>query len=448
MSPINISAFIYLLPLLPMLASANPIPVPTTPSRASRSGTVVPITPRHQIVQRDDDVFDSAGFVRQEWSAVQNKYKNAMQYLSGVTLAEVDISLEPLSAAVPLGAPNISQALDSSATGAGRSSVVVEASGTSTRIRVGQGKDFATLAMPSVVSTTAAPGPTSAAAISTGASSPIAPSAASAAAPSPAELGLAQVESQLATPLSLPVELQKRGSSGMVPLTDYMSGSMDVLYYGPISIGTPAQSLTVDFDTGSADLWVSGLCFPTSLTNPQLPVNCAGCTSQQFNASASSSYVNKNTAFSVEYGSGSVSGTLAQENVQMANTAVNGQYFGAVNSESADFYSNPNSGVIGMAFSAISSSGKPTYFENLISNKAVAAPLFGFHLTRKQVTGSGLCIGCYDSSKFSGGINWVPVISQTYWSVSMTGFSATGKTNALSQSIIGVSRLPMLRVQH
>ena len=42
-----------------------------------------------------------------------------------------------------------------------------------------------------------------------------------------------------------------------------------------------------------------------------------------------------------------MSGVLAQENVNIANTMVPGQYFGAVNSESDDFYSNPNSGVIG-----------------------------------------------------------------------------------------------------
>lgn len=93
-----------------------------------------------------------------------------------------------------------------------------------------------------------------------------------------------------------------------------------------------------------------------------------------------------------------------------------------------------------MAFSSISSSGKPTYFENLMSNKAVAAPYFGFHLARRQSSGSQLCIGCYDSTKFTSSINWVPVISQSYWSVSMTGFSAnSNKQNALNSSLIGVS---------
>lgn len=108
-----------------------------------------------------------------------------------------------------------------------------------------------------------------------------------------------------------------------------------------------------------------------------------------------------------------------------------------------------------MAFSSVSSTGKATYFENLMNAKAVSQPLFGFHLTRKQATGSTvstlshttpdpahfiqLCIGCYDSSKFTSNINWVPVVSQTYWSVSMTGFSANGRQNALKDSIIGVS---------
>jgi hypothetical protein len=93
-----------------------------------------------------------------------------------------------------------------------------------------------------------------------------------------------------------------------------------------------------------------------------------------------------------------------------------------------------------MAFGSIATSNKPTYFENLINNKAVNNPLFGFHMTRKQVDGSQLCLGCQDSSKYTGAINWIPVISQTYWSVSMTGLSAlSSRKNSLKDSLIGVS---------
>ena len=46
------------------------------------------------------------------------------------------------------------------------------------------------------------------------------------------------------------------GPAPNVPLTDYVHANMDYLYYANLQIGTPPQALTVDIDTGSADLWV------------------------------------------------------------------------------------------------------------------------------------------------------------------------------------------------
>jgi hypothetical protein len=75
--------------------------------------------------------------------------------------------------------------------------------------------------------------------------------------------------------------------TGQWPLLDEVSGALDILYYGPALFGTPPQTLTVDVDTGSADLWV--------------PANCGNCHGHQFDAAHSSTFRPSNQDFSITY---------------------------------------------------------------------------------------------------------------------------------------------------
>ncbi|KAF4621164.1 hypothetical protein D9613_000610 [Agrocybe pediades] len=231
---------------------------------------------------------------------------------------------------------------------------------------------------------------------------------------------------------------------GKMPLTDVISGSLDLLYYGTLSVGTPPQDLTVDVDTGSADLWI--------------PSDCSSCANKQFNKATSSSYFNNGTVFQVSYastskrllilwklnidflpsflqGTGEVSAMLSTDVVSIQDLSIKHQSFGAVFSESADFDSFPNSGILGMAFSSIAASGQPTFMENLIIQKRLAAPIFSVYLTRGKETGSELCLGCIDHEKVTGDVYWIPVVSKSYWSISLDGVSVNS-TAAPSSNVV------------
>ncbi|KAL6302306.1 aspartic peptidase domain-containing protein [Sparassis latifolia] len=80
-----------------------------------------------------------------------------------------------------------------------------------------------------------------------------------------------------------------------LPLTDQEN---NLEWTGTISIGTPASNFIIDFDTGSADLWV-----PSS--------SCFGCSSHNtYDPSSSSTSQDKTSTFLICYGDGSTTSGL------------------------------------------------------------------------------------------------------------------------------------------
>jgi len=78
------------------------------------------------------------------------------------------------------------------------------------------------------------------------------------------------------------------------------------------------------------------------------------------------------------------------DTISIASLTVAGQAWGAVNDQSDEFSKHPNDGLIGMAFGTIAQSRQPTFFENLIKEQKIAAPLFSVHLSRHERRGSSV----------------------------------------------------------
>uniref|UniRef100_A0A8C3FVI4 pepsin A n=1 Tax=Chrysemys picta bellii TaxID=8478 RepID=A0A8C3FVI4_CHRPI len=147
------------------------------------------------------------------------------------------------------------------------------------------------------------------------------------------------------------------------PLTNYM----DVDYYGTISIGTPAQDFTVIFDTGSSNLWV-----------PSVYCSSEACTNHnKFNPSDSSTYQATSQNLSIQYGTGSMTGILAYDTVQVGGIVDTKQIFGLSETEpGSTFYYAPFDGILGLAFPSIASSDATPVFDNMMNEGLVSQDLF------------------------------------------------------------------------
>ena len=110
----------------------------------------------------------------------------------------------------------------------------------------------------------------------------------------------AMLNPQLAAAVTFGTSLQA-GPLPTVSLKDYQ----DAQYYGKIELGSPPQSFSVIFDTGSANLWVpSARCRGFNL--PCL-------LHRRYASQHSRTYVQDDRPFAIKYGSGSMTGFISRD---------------------------------------------------------------------------------------------------------------------------------------
>lgn len=202
-------------------------------------------------------------------------------------------------------------------------------------------------------------------------------------------------------------------SSGVpVGISDYD----DAQYYGEITIGTPAQKFEVVFDTGSSNLWV-----PSS----SCPITDLACLLHaKYDSSKSNTYVANGSSFSIQYGSGELTGYVSQDTVGIADLSVENQLFAEATSEGLSFVVAKFDGILGFGWDAISVNSIPPLWNNILAQGLVEEPVFSFFLSRDQSakTGGELILGGVDPKYYSGEFTSVPLTNETYWEFAMDDF--------------------------
>ncbi|XP_034788619.3 pepsin A-5 [Pan paniscus] len=204
------------------------------------------------------------------------------------------------------------------------------------------------------------------------------------------------------------------------PLENYL----DVEYFGTIGIGTPAQDFTVVFDTGSSNLWVPSVyCYSLACMDHNL-----------FNPQDSSTYKSTSKTVSITYGTGSMTGILGYDTVQVGGISDTNQIFGLSETEPGSFlFFAPFDGILGLAYPSISSSGATPVFDNIWNQGLVSQDLFSVYLSADDKSGSVVIFGGIDSSYYTGSLNWVPVTVEGYWQITVDSITMNGKTIACAE---------------
>ncbi|XP_053417490.1 pepsin A [Nycticebus coucang] len=204
------------------------------------------------------------------------------------------------------------------------------------------------------------------------------------------------------------------------PLENYM----DTEYFGTIGIGTPTQEFTVIFDTGSSNLWV-----------PSVYCSSPACSNHnQFNPQSSSTYQATSQTVSIAYGTGSMTGILGYDTVQVGGITDTNQIFGLSETEPGSFlYYAPFDGILGLAYPSISSSGATPVFDNIWNQGLVSQDLFSVFLSSNDQSGSVVMFGGIDSSYYTGQLNWIPLSSEGYWQITVDSITMNGEPIACSQ---------------
>lgn len=135
--------------------------------------------------------------------------------------------------------------------------------------------------------------------------------------------------------------------------------NFDEQYYGPMQVGsrTGLQSFTVQFDTGSADVFIPG---PRCTSDEGCPLNT------KYNQRG----VSQGQTAAVQYGSGYVEGNLYTDSINVAGLTATNQALISI-TQASGFDTSASDGLLGMGFTPLSASGYTTFFETLIAQGQV-----------------------------------------------------------------------------
>ena len=198
--------------------------------------------------------------------------------------------------------------------------------------------------------------------------------------------------------------------------------------FSEINIGTPPQTFKVVLDTGSSNLWV-----------PSTECSSIACyLHTTYDSSASSTYKKNGSEFEIRYGSGSLSGFISQDNVQIGDIKIKGQDFAEATEEPGlAFAFGRFDGIMGLGYDTISVNKIVPPFYQMIDQGLIDEPVVSFYLSdtnNGDEDQSEAMFGGIDKDHYTGKMTKIPLRRKAYWEVDLDAISFGDATAELDKT--------------
>ncbi|KAF9738587.1 hypothetical protein PMIN02_004891 [Paraphaeosphaeria minitans] len=185
----------------------------------------------------------------------------------------------------------------------------------------------------------------------------------------------------------------------------------DLSYMAAITIGSSKEEHHLLLDSAASNTWVMG---------QECTAEACG-KHNTFGEGNSGSLKTTTKSFSITYGTGSVSGTIASDTLHIAGLSTP-LTFGLATNVSSEFNAYPMDGILGLGRGTAASLGdSQTLIEALAAADVIPAKVFGMHLSRAaDGTNDGeLDLGAVNSERFEGALQWLDGVPNDtgFWEV-------------------------------
>ncbi|KAB5513339.1 aspartic peptidase domain-containing protein [Coniochaeta sp. 2T2.1] len=219
-----------------------------------------------------------------------------------------------------------------------------------------------------------------------------------------------------------------------------LTNRSDIAYYAKLNIGNPPQSVFVQLDTGSFELWVNPQCSNLESGDARF---CA--TVGQYDTTQSSTSVPLGTSKQLRYGIGSANISYFTDDIALpgSTTTLRDVQFGVATSTVQEF-----SGIMGIGYGQGIATRYRNFVDELSVQNATKVKAFTVALGSKDEEEGIIVFGGVDTSRFSGKLARLPIIPAEqspdgvprYWVQmnSLTLMPPSGRARAYANSSMAV----------